>query len=152
MTFTEAMDISKQIDHMADDLRSKLCEMVSRLPIKGQYLNDGKNGGPVIAIVKFSDLDDNWSPEYHLPMEQSRLINRYIGQFKTAEGICNAVRRLLETNRIPNVGDSSKYTQLNPRTLKTIVESELGQYVFNRIMEETLNDFISVFILTLDFI
>ena len=151
MNFTEAMDMTKQIDRMADDLRSKLCETVSRLPINGQYLNDGKNGGPVIAVVKFSNLDDNWSPEYHLPVEQSKLINRYIGQFKTAEGICNAVRRLLETNRIPNGNNSSDYTKLNPRTLKTIVESELGQYVFNKIMEEALNDFISV-LLTLGFI
>lgn len=132
MTFEEAMDISKRIDRMADDLRSKLCETLSKLPIKGKYLNDGKNGGPIIAIVKYSELRDNWSPEYHLPPAQARAICKYISKYQTADGICSAVRDMLDNGYVIVEGDK---TFLNERTMDAIRESEIGQYVINHAPE-----------------
>lgn len=128
MTFAEAMDISKQIDRMADDLRSKLCETVSKLPINGKYLNDGKNGGPVIAIIKFSELRDNWSPGYHLPPEQAKAVCEYMSKYPTADGICSAVRNMLDKGYVV-VGTDKTF--LNERTMNAIRESEIGQYVMN---------------------
>ena len=121
MTFAEIMDISKQIDRMADDLRSKLCEAVSKQPIKGKYLNDGKKGGPVIAIVKFSELCDNWSPEYHLPPAQARAVYEYMSKYQSAEGICSAVSNMLDNGYVIVGGDK---TFLNEQTMDTIRKSE----------------------------
>lgn len=132
MNFTEAMKVSRQIDDMAKKLCRDLCESVERLPFDGEYINDGKNGGPVVAVVKFSSLHDNWSPHYHLPAEQSKAVKRHLEQIKTAEGICNAVKRLLKEKRVPGDGrGSNNYIHLNDRTIGAISESDIGKFVLS---------------------
>ena len=153
MDFKDMMKVANEIDAEAVRLRDKLIADVCDLPLKGKYINDGKNGGPVIAIVNFSDLGNNWSPEYHLPPAQAKAIKDYLlpppkfGKARdekekdkshkgvsldvsrnTAKGICAAVRKML-ANGFVIVGNN-KIT-LNDRTLKAIRKSELGKYVIN---------------------
>ena len=135
MNFAEAMEISRRINDMAKSLCRDLCESVERLPFDGEYINDGKNGGPVMAVVKFSSLRDNWCPYYHLPAEQSRAVSRYLEQFKTAEGVCNAVKKILKEKRVPRGGfgggGNSNFVFLNDRTVEAIEKSELGKYILS---------------------
>ena len=153
MDFKDMMKVANEIDAEAVRLRDKLIADVCDLPLKGKYINDGKNGGPVIAIVNFSDLKGNWSPDYHLPPAQAKAIKDYLlptpkfGKARdekqkdksregisldvsrnTAKGICAAVRKMLSNGFV--IVDNNKIT-LNDRTLKAIRESELGKYVVN---------------------
>ena len=153
MDFKDMMKVANEIDAEAVRLRDKLIADVWDLPLNGRYINDGKNGGPVIAIVKFSDLKGNWSPDYHLPPAQAQAIKDYLlptpkfGKARdekqkdkspkgvsldvsrnTAKGICAAVRKMLSNGFV--IVDNNKIT-LNDRTLKAVRESELGKYVIN---------------------
>ena len=128
MDFKEMMKVANEIDAEAVRLRDKLIADVCDLPLKGKYINDGKNGGPVIAIVKFSDLGNNWSPDYHLPPEQARIIKKCLIKYNTAHSILAAVRNMLEKGYVVDNGNKA---HLNDRTLKVIRESELGKYVIN---------------------
>ena len=128
MEFKDMMKVANEIDAEAVRLRDKLIADVCDLPLKGKYINDGKNGGPVIAIVNFSDLEDNWSPEYHLPPQQARIIKKCLIKFNTAHGIIAAVRNMLEKGYVV---DNCNKAYLNDRTILTIRESELGEYAVN---------------------
>ena len=126
MNFAEQMEVVKGIDAEAVRLRDKLLADISDLPLNGEYINDGKDGGPVIAIIKFSSLNDNWSPEYLLPAAQAWAIKRKLADLKTAHGICAAVRKMLEDGFVLN---SSDKTYLNAKTIEAVRGSELGKYV-----------------------
>jgi len=130
MEFRDMMEVANRIDAEAVKLRDKLIEGVCDLPLNGHYINDGKDGGPVIAIIKFSELQrtKNWCPHFHLPPEQAKAIKEKYGHLETARGICSATREMLAKGYVVN-GDTKTY--LNDRTLKAIRESELGKYVIN---------------------
>lgn len=128
MNFSQAMEVSKSIDEMAKALKATLCGAIEDQPLNGHYINDGKKGRPVMAIIQFSALNDNWSPEYHLPPAQARAVSRYLSKYNSAAGICAAVMNILENGYVVEGQDK---TILNAQTMETIRKSEIGQYVIN---------------------
>lgn len=137
MDFAEMMKINDSIDAEAVRLRDKLIADICDLPLNGEYINDGKNGGPVIALVKFSELQKthNWCPHYHLPPEQARAIKRNLGALTTAHGICAAVRKMLIDGFVKH---GEEKTFFNDRTMDAIRKSELGKYVIASKIEKTI--------------
>ena len=108
----------------------EMCAAIDGLPFGGRYLNDGRNGGPVIAIVNFSSIhNSSWDPAYHLPAEQSKCIRKYLSNFKTAHGIVNAVKKIIENGYVQETGSNvNNRTYMNKNTMKAIKNSDLGKY------------------------
>lgn len=127
MNFAQAMETAKRIDEMAVELKARMLDAVADLPFNGYYINDGKTGGPVIAIVKLSALASNWSPSYHLPAEQSRLVAKRLAKCESAAAIISAVDSMLTSGCVKLENGDKEY--LNDQTYKTILDSELGQHI-----------------------
>ena len=122
--------LSESIDRKTMQAAEEMCAIIAGLPIDGEYLNDGSNGGPVIAIVKFSSIINGlWNPAYHLPAEQSKCIRKYLSNFKTAHDIVNAVKKIIENGYVQkNSSSTNDRTYLNKNTMKAIKNSDLGKY------------------------
>lgn len=127
MNFSQAMEVSKSIDQMAVELKARMLDAVADLPFNGHYINDGKTGGPVIAIVKLSALANNWNPSYILPAEQSRIVAKRLAECESAASIISAVESMLKHGCVKMEKDHREY--LNEQTYKTILDSELGQHI-----------------------
>lgn len=130
--------LSESIDRKTMQAAEEMCAVIDGLPFDGEYINDGSNGGPVIAVVKFSSIrNSSLCPTYHLPAEQSKCVRKYLSQFKTAHGIINAVKKIIENGYVQKNGSSANdRTYLNENTMKAIKNSDLGKYA-SRFVEQT---------------
>ena len=137
MNFSQAMEVSKSIDEMAVSLRDKLCADIAELPFKGTYINDGKDGGAVIAVVKSSSIvGGSWDPHYHIPAAQSRAVLKWLNGRNSAASIVAAVRGMIANGYIGTNRDDRVY--LNERTYQTVIESDIGQYIIKELADTPL--------------
>ena len=136
MNFEDAMTVVAKIDQMAEDLKAKLRDAIGNLAFDGTYINDGSNGGPIIATLRLSSVLSNWSPSFHIPKDQAEAVFKHLSHFNTATGSVGAVRGILLNGFVPDGGSK---IHLNPNTMTVIRESELGQYVLSH-MGDAVNE------------
>lgn len=126
----ELKSLEREISRMVESLKADLTSAVGDQPFQGEMINDGSNGGPLIGVVKFSQLSksNNWSPNYHFPAAQAKAVSRRLESCKTASSVCAAVRDMISEKRV-RMGPGNNTVILNEETLKILRESEIGQYV-----------------------
>lgn len=134
MSFSDKMtkmkELEREIYRMIDGLKADLSSAVGDQPFQGKMINDGSNGGPMIGIVRFSQLSEskNWSPEYHFPAAQAKAVSKRLESCKSPSSICAAVKDMIAEKRV-RLGGGNNVVFLNEETLKILRESEIGQYV-----------------------
>lgn len=137
MSFKEKMAqvkaLEDEISKMTDSLKDDLVAAVGDQPFQGKMINDGTNGGPMIGIVKFSQImsANNWTPEYHFPAAQARAVSKKVKSCKTPTAVCKAVSEMIKEKRVRVKSGylDGEVARLNNETLRILRESEIGQYV-----------------------
>lgn len=136
MSFSDKMNamnaLEREIYRMVDSLKADLTSAVVDQPFHGEMINEGSNGGPLIGVVKLSQLSKskNWSPDYHFPAAQAKAVSKRIESCKTSSDICSAVRGMIAEKRV-RIGGGNYFVPLNEETLKILRESGIGQYVIS---------------------
>lgn len=109
-----------------ESFKANGAKAIADAPFDGHYINDGSNGGPVIACVKSSALARSWSPEHVLPKLQSEMFARHMRNRSTLKQVEDGIREMLDNGRVRIGGDICVF---NETTLRVIRDSELGQHV-----------------------
>lgn len=131
MSFSEKMaqleELEAEIKNMVQSLKRDIVMMVEAQPFRGQIINDGKNGGPIMGTIPFSQMmkSSNWSPEYHFPQKQAEAVLHSLDKCVSVTDVCSAIRRMME-QRFVNVNGTKVY--LNEETIQILEASDIGKY------------------------
>ena len=124
--------LEEYIQQLVDSLKNELSSQISSQRMKGvTVINDGKNGGPLIGVVRLSTLQSqrSWSPEFYFPQKQAEAVSKRLASCKTVKQIIGAVEDMLNLRAVKmSSSSSSDKILLNDETVRIIAESELGQY------------------------
>lgn len=125
----EAKALEAEMMRLVEQIKSEIIADVKAQPFHGKMLNDGSNGGPVTAVIPFSEMarTKNFLPEYHIPAEQGKAVCRKLDSCKTVQQVMKSVREMLESGTVRLSSNERFY--LNENTLKILRESEIGQYI-----------------------
>lgn len=137
-----AGEIARQMDALREMEKAVVAELqclsdtivkeVGEQPFRGQWINDGKNGGPICGSVPLSAITAsrglNLSPSHYFPSKQAEAVRKKLASCKTADAICEAVRQMLEDKSVRMSKMSGDTIQLNEDTLRVLRESDLGAY------------------------
>ena len=132
MEFAEKMSkvkaLEAEIAELVDSLKNDQADAVRKQEFRGNVIDDGSSGGPLIGIVTLSELRKakSWSPTYFFPEAQAKAVVSRMKSCTTVEDICKAVQEMLKDKRVKIGGE---YVYLNNETLKTLMESEIGRYI-----------------------
>ena len=119
-------EAERAIAEALDGFKTAGAKAIADAPFPGHFINDGSNGGPVIACVKSSALARSWSPQYVLPNLQSEGFARYMQGRNTLKQVEDGIREILSNGFVNAGGDTIVF---NETTLAIIRDSELGKYV-----------------------
>lgn len=136
--FDILVDIDNRMRQIVGHLKTEINKRLSSVPFKGKLISDGKDGRPLIGIIKFSQLDktDNWSPDYYFAKKQAEAVSICLENCSTAKQLLKAVEDML-TKKYVHVYVGHSYTlsdrvYLNEDTLEILRNSEIGRYIAER--------------------
>lgn len=78
---------------------------------------------PNIFIIKKSDLNNNWDPNYHLTVKQSEYIKRVIEKTHSLAELIQSIQTLQENGFVISNGERIKLNPLMKQKLKEIEDS-----------------------------
>lgn len=137
--FDILVDIDNRMRQIVGHLKTEIHNRLSSVPFKGELISDGKDGRPLIGIIKFSQLDktDNWTPDYHFSKMQAKAVSIYLENCNTAKQLLKAVEDMLTKKYVLAYPCKFKYAlsdrvYLNEDTLEILRNSEIGRYIAER--------------------
>jgi hypothetical protein len=115
-------------------IKTQLYNKLAAAPFKGRLISDGRNGKPLIGIIRTSQLDDNWTADYHFPKMQAEAVSCRLEMCITAKQLAEAVKEMLDRKYVSRYKAQFNYAtsdrvNLNETTLDILRNSEIGQYI-----------------------
>ena len=141
--FDILVDIDNRMRQIVGHLKTEIHNRLSSVPFKGELISDGKDGRPLIGIIKFSQLDktDNWTPDYHFSKMQAKAVSICLENCTTAKQLLKAVEDMLTKKYVLAYPCKFKYAlsdrvYLNEDTLEILRNSEIGRYIAERVKKK----------------
>lgn len=121
-----------RIFQMVQELKQELKARVAAVPFRGEVISDGENGKPLICVMKFSQLQDNWDLSYHAPKAQAEAVAHRLEGSTTTKAVCRALYDMMTCGYVTMYGcqdyRGSNRIYLNQDTLAVLRNSEIGKY------------------------
>lgn len=126
------MESEARIFQMVQELKQELKARVAAVPFRGEVISDGENGKPLICVMKFSQLQDNWDLSYHAPKAQADAVAHRLETSKTTKAVCMALYDMMSCGYVTmyecNEYRGSNRIYLNNDTLTVLRNSAIGKY------------------------
>ena len=126
------METEARMFQMVQELKQELKARVAAVPFRGEVISDGENGKPLICVMKFSQLQDNWDLSYHAPKAQAEAVEHRLANCTTTKAVCRALYDMMSCGYVTMFGcdnyRGSNRIYLNKETLAVLRNSEIGKY------------------------
>lgn len=132
--FDTLVNIEQKMRQVIGHIKTEIHNKLAAVPFKGKLISDGRNGKPLIGIIKFSQLEDNWTADYHFPKMQADAVSCRLEMCSTAKQLVEAVKEMLDKKYVSRYKAQFNYAtsdrvNLSKTTLDILRNSEIGQYI-----------------------